>query len=116
MTIERLGSGPRMSRIVIHNDTLYLCGQTAKDSAGGSVAEQTREVLGRIDELLAEAGSDRSRILSVTIYLADMRGFAEMNAVWDAWVAQGATPARATVEARLARPEITVEMSVIAAR
>ncbi|MDX1655077.1 MAG: RidA family protein [Candidatus Competibacteraceae bacterium] len=114
MNIERLGIGPRMSRIVIYNDTIYLCGQTA--GSGGTVAEQTREILAGIDAELARVGSDKSKVLSVTIYLTDMADFAAMNQVWDAWVDPAAPPARATVEARLARPQLAVEMTVIAAR
>jgi enamine deaminase RidA (YjgF/YER057c/UK114 family) len=114
MTIKRLHAGPRMSQVVIHNGVAYLAGQVAKDPAQ-DVADQTRQVLATIDSLLAEAGSDKTRILSATIYLADMANFGAMNAVWDAWVPQGSTPARATVEASLATPKYQVEIMVTAA-
>jgi enamine deaminase RidA (YjgF/YER057c/UK114 family) len=116
MTIQRIQAGKRMSQAVIHGDTVYLAGQVALDKPGGSVAEQTRNILDRIDALLQEAGSDRTRLLSATIWLADMRGFEEMNAVWDAWLPEGGAPARATVEAKLATPAFTVEIGIIAAR
>lgn len=114
MAIERIDSTHRMSRIVIHNGTVYLCGQTAGE-AEWDIKEQTQRCLDKVDELLAKAGSDRDRILSTTIYIRDMKDFAAMNEVWDAWVADGEKPARACVEARMARPEILVELSVIAA-
>ncbi len=116
MSIRRIGVGPRMSQAVVHGETVYLAGQVAAHAAGRSVTEQTREILAAIDKLLAEAGTDKTRLLSATIYLADMATFAEMNAVWDAWVATGATPARATVEAKLAAPRYTVEIACIAAK
>jgi len=114
MTIKRLHPGPRMSQAVIHNGVAYLAGQVAKDPEK-DVTDQTRQVLATIDSLLAEAGSDKTRILSATIYLADMADFSAMNAVWDAWVPAGSTPARATVEASLATPKYQVEIMVIAA-
>ena len=114
MSIERIETGQRMSRIVIHNDTLYLCGQVAKDANEG-IQEQTRSMLEKVDELLAQAGSDREQLLSATIYIRDMKDFVVMNEVWDAWVPEGHAPARACVEARMARPELLVEISVIAA-
>lgn len=115
MTIARIGTERRrMSKIVIHNDTIYLCGQVAKDSDAG-IKEQTSTMLDKVDELLKEAGSDREHILSATIYVKDMKYFSEMNAVWDAWVVEGHSPARACVEASLARPELLVEISVVAA-
>jgi enamine deaminase RidA (YjgF/YER057c/UK114 family) len=89
MTIQRIQAGKRMSQAVIHGDTVYLAGQVALDKPGGTVSEQTRNILDRIDALLKEAGSDKAKLLSATIWLADMRGFEEMNAVWDAWVAAG---------------------------
>jgi enamine deaminase RidA (YjgF/YER057c/UK114 family) len=116
MTIARLQAGPRMSQAVVHGSTVYLAGQVAQQPKGKSVGEQTKEILAQIDRLLAEAGSDKTRILSTTIYLAEIATFAEMNAVWDAWVAVGHAPARATVEARLAAPEYTVEIACIAAK
>ncbi len=112
--IARHHTATRMSRIVTHGDTIYLAGQVG--TAGASVAQQTQDCLDKIDGLLAEAGSDRTRILQTTIWLADMGDFAEMNAVWDAWVPEGHAPARACGEARLARPELRVEMIVVAAR
>jgi enamine deaminase RidA (YjgF/YER057c/UK114 family) len=116
MTIARFHAGPRMSQAVVHGGTVYLAGQVADQAKGKSVSEQTREILAKIEALLAEAGSDKARILSATVYLADIAKFAEMNAAWDAWVASGHAPARATVEARLAAPEYTVEIACIAAR
>ena len=116
MSITRLHAGPRMSQAVVHGQTVYLAGQVADQAKGKSVGEQTREILATVDRLLAEAGSDRTRILSATIYLADIGTFAEMNAEWDAWIPAGHTPARATVEARLAAPAYTVEIACIAAK
>ncbi|CUH51163.1 RidA family protein [Shimia marina] len=112
--IERMHSNGRMSRIVIHGDTIYLCGQVG--NADSSVADQTRETLAKIEGLLAEAGSDKTRILQATIRLASMDDFAEMNAIWDAWVVPGTEPARACGEAELARPELKVEIIITAAR
>jgi enamine deaminase RidA (YjgF/YER057c/UK114 family) len=112
--IKRLESGPRMSQAVVHGNTVYLAGQVADDPSV-DVAGQTRQILASIDKLLAAAGSDKSRILSATIYLANIGTFAQMNAEWDAWVPQGHTPARATVEARLAAPQYKVEIQVTAA-
>ena len=116
MTITRLQAGPRMSQVVVHGSTIYLAGQVADQAKGKSVSEQTSEILAKIDGLLAQAQSDKSNILSATIYLADIGTFAEMNAVWDAWVASGHAPGRATVEAKLAAPVYTVEIACIAAR
>jgi enamine deaminase RidA (YjgF/YER057c/UK114 family) len=116
MTITRIGTGPRMSAAVVHGNTVYLAVQVAKDSAGKSVTEQTKEILAIIDGLLAEAGPDKTKLLSANIWLTDVATFAEMNAVWDGWVAPGCTPARATVEAKLAAPQYKVEIAVIAAR
>jgi len=113
MSITRIDSTPRMSRIVAHNETIYLCGQTAKD-ATKDIKEQTITTLEKVEELLEKAGSDKEHILSVTIYLRDMKDFAAMNEIWDAWVVDGSQPARACVEARMARAELLVEMSVIA--
>ena len=115
MNIERIEPGTRMSRAVVHGETVYLSGAVAADPVG-SVADQTRAILGQIETILAAAGSSKSRILSATIWLADISTFAEMNAVWDAWVEAGSAPARATVEARLAAPAYKVEIGVIAAR
>jgi enamine deaminase RidA (YjgF/YER057c/UK114 family) len=113
--IKRLHAGPRMSQAVIHGDTVYLAGQVA-GNPNEDVAGQTRQVLASIDRLLAECGTDKTAILSATVYLADIGTFGQMNAVWDTWVPQGHTPARATVEARLAAPQYTVEIQVVAAR
>jgi enamine deaminase RidA (YjgF/YER057c/UK114 family) len=114
MEIERIKTGPRMSQAVIHNKTVYLAGQVA---AGATVAIQTREILATIDALLAEAKTDKSRLLSATIWLIDMATFAEMNSVWQAWVVQGETPARATVlSPHLASGEFRIEIAVIAAQ
>jgi len=114
--IKRLTAGPRMSQAVVHGNTVYLAGQVAHNAQGKPVAEQTRDIVASIDRLLAEAGSSKERLLSATIWLADIGTFNEMNSVWDAWVAPGSTPARACVEAKLAAPQFTVEIAVIAAR
>jgi enamine deaminase RidA (YjgF/YER057c/UK114 family) len=111
MSIERIGVGPRMSGAVVHGHTIYLSGQVADKAAGGSVGEQTKEILGIIDGLLA-----KKHLLSTTIYLTDIKTFAEMNVAWEAWVVAGHTPARATVEAKLAAPQFTVEIACIAAK
>ena len=116
MTIQRIKPGPRMSGAVVHGNTVYLAGQVAQESAGKSVTEQTKEILSIIDSLLAEAGTDKSKILMANIWITDMGTFQEMNAVWDAWVSPGNTPARATVEAKLAAPAFKVEIAVIAAK
>jgi len=116
MSIQRIGVGPRMSKAVVHGDTVYLAGQVADKAAGKSVAEQTADILGIIDGLLAQAGTDKSKLLMVNIWLSDISTFAEMNGVWDKWVLEGQTPGRATVEAKLAAPQFTVEIAVIAAR
>ena len=115
MTIERIGCGPRMSDAVVHGNTIYLAGHVADAAKGKSVGEQTRDILAQIDETLAEAGSDKTRILSATIFLPSMADFAAMNAVWEAWVPPGHTPARATVEAKLANPDYRIEIQAIAA-
>ncbi|GGK62537.1 RidA family protein [Amphritea balenae] len=114
MAVDRIGTGTRMSRAVIHNGTAYFCGQVPKDETA-DMTGQTITVLEKIEDLLAEVGSDKKSILSVTIYVNNMAEFAEMNAVWDSWVAPGFAPARACVEAQMARPELKVEMSVVAA-
>lgn len=115
MSITRVGVGPRMSQAVIHNDTVYLAGQVA-DNPVPSVEKQTKQILRNIDKLLKECGTSKAKILKANIWLSDIRTFDEMNKVWDAWVAKGNTPARATVEARLAGPEYLVEIMVVAAR
>lgn len=116
MSIQRHETGPRMSQVVVHGNTVYLAGVVAQKSAGGSVTEQTREILGKIDGYLAQAGTDKSKLLSANIWITEMASFGEMNAVWDAWVSPGNTPARATVEAKLAAPQFKVEIMVVAAR
>ncbi|WP_116813655.1 RidA family protein [Steroidobacter cummioxidans] len=116
MTIKRIQSGRRMSQVVTHGGIAYLAGQVVPVGATErTVGEQTRFVLEQIDRLLAEAGTNKEHLLSASIWLADIEAFAEMNEMWDAWVASGCAPARATVEARLARPECLVEIAVIAA-
>jgi len=115
MTIRRIKTGQRMSQAVIHGNTVYLAGQVAQSKPGRPVGEQTADILGQIDKLLAEAGTDKSKILKANIWITDMSTFAEMNKVWDAWVSPGCAPARAAVEAKLAAPEFTVEIMVEAA-
>jgi len=114
MTIERFNTNQRMSQMVRHNGTVYLAGQVADDEKA-DIGTQTQQVLDKIDALLKQAGTDRTKILSATIWLNDMRYFAEMNAKWDAWVPAGAAPARATVGAPLATPDFKVEIGIIAA-
>ena len=115
MTIKRFDVGPRMSQAVVHGNLVFLAGQVADDPVP-SVGEQTRQILARIDRLLRDAGSDKSKLLSANIWLTDIGRFSEMNAVWDAWVSPGNTPARATVQATLAAPQYLVEIMVTAAR
>jgi enamine deaminase RidA (YjgF/YER057c/UK114 family) len=114
MEITRLHVGKRLSEVAIHNGTVYLAGQIAEDTSAG-IGGQMREVLGHVDRLLAEAGSDKTCILACQIYIADMVHFAGMNEVWDEWVAPGHTPPRATVEAKLADPACLVEVVLTAA-
>jgi enamine deaminase RidA (YjgF/YER057c/UK114 family) len=116
MSIQRFETGPRMSQVVVHGNTVYLAGVVAQKTAGESVTKQTEEILSVIDGHLAKAGTDKSKLLSATIYLTDIKTFGEMNAVWDGWVSAGNTPARATVEAKLAAPQYTVEILVVAAK
>ena len=116
MSIERNGVGPRMSESVAHGNTVYFAGKVANKSLDQGVKEQTKEILEIIDGVLAKAGTDKTKILSVNIWLTDIKTFTEMNAVWDAWVAQGHTPARATVEAKLAAAPYNVEIACIAAK
>lgn len=104
-----------MSQVVKHGGTVYTAGQVAQGAPGESVAAQTRDVLGRIDALLADAGTDKSKALVTTIWLADMSTFAEMNEVWDAWIDPDNPPVRACVESKLAAPRFTVEIQVLAA-
>ena len=115
MEIKRLHVGKRLSEVAIHNGTVYLAGQIA-EATSADIEGQTREVLGHVDRLLAESGSDKTCILSCQIYIKNMQDFAGMNAVWDDWVPSGHTPPRATVEARLANPEVLVEIVIIAAQ
>ena len=115
MTIDRHHIGPRMSQIVVHGDTVYLAEQVADDPST-DVRGQTEQILAKIDRYLAEAGTDKSRLLSATIWLADIGSFNEMNSVWDAWIDRENPPARACVEAKLAAPQYVVEIGVIAAR
>lgn len=115
MAITRYKTGPRMSQAVAHGDTVYTAGQVA-DDLEADVAGQTAQILAKIDDLLAQAGTDKSKLLTATIWLSDMSGFDEMNSVWDAWVAPGETPCRACVESKLAFPDFTVEIQVLAAR
>jgi enamine deaminase RidA (YjgF/YER057c/UK114 family) len=112
--IQRIETGPRMSEAVIHNGLVYLAGQVASGGAM-DIGGQTRDVLAAIDALLAKAGTDKSRVLRAQIFLADMADFLGMNAVWDQWVAAGHTPARATVQAALAKPQWKVEIVITAA-
>ena len=114
MSIERFHVGKRLSEMVVHGNTVYLAGQVADDPTA-DMAGQIRQVLGQIDKLLAEAATDKTRILSATIYLPSMADFPTMNAAWDAWVPAGHCPARATVEAKLAAPGYKVEIQIIAA-
>jgi len=116
MTIQRFETGPRMSQAVVHGNTVYLAGIVANKTAGDSVTKQTQEILSIIDGHLAKAGTDKSKLLTATIYLTDMKTFADMNAAWDAWVSAGNTPARATVDVKLAAPQYNVEIMVTAAR
>ncbi len=115
MSVTRKHSGPRMSQIVVHGNPVYLAGQVAQEAPGASVADQTRDILQRIDQFLDEAGTDKSKALAATIWLSDMDTFSEMNEIWDAWVDTANPPARACVEARLAAPQFTVEIMVTAA-
>jgi enamine deaminase RidA (YjgF/YER057c/UK114 family) len=114
-SIQRHHTGARMSKIVRHGNVVYLSGQTSSGHPSVDTPAQTQEVLSRIDALLKEAGTDRSHLLSATIYLRDIADFAAMNAVWEAWMPTGAAPARTTVQAHLAAPELRVEITVVAA-
>jgi enamine deaminase RidA (YjgF/YER057c/UK114 family) len=114
-TVKRLHVGPRLSEVAIHNGVVYLAGQIAENESADTY-EQTREVLGHVDRLLAEANSDKTLILSAQIYLKDIAEFDAMNRAWDEWVVSGHTPPRATVEAHLARAALRVEVKIIAAQ
>ena len=116
MSIERKQVGDRMSQIVIHGDTVYLAGQVAQAAAGAPIAEQTEATVAAIDRLLAEAGTDKSKLLTATIWITDMARFNEMNGVWDPWIDAANPPCRACVEAKLAAPDYDVEIMVVAAK
>ncbi|MFO0389000.1 MAG: RidA family protein [Alphaproteobacteria bacterium] len=110
--LKRIEAGARMSEAVIHGDKIYTCGIVADKAAGRDVYQQTEDILEQIDALLAQAGSDKTRIIKANIWLSDMATFAEMNQAWDAWVVAGSAPARATVEAKLAAAEYAVEIMI----
>ena len=112
MSIQRYEGNGRMSKAVVFNNTIYLCGQSCGE---GDIQEQTAGVLAKIEDLLNQYGSDKEHILSITVYVKDMKDFADMNSVYDAWVVDGHEPARACVEAKMAREQLLVEMSVVAA-
>jgi len=114
MIIQRFETAPRMSQMVVHNDTIYLAGQVGDPA--GDIAEQTRSMLAKVDRLLAEVGSDKTKILQATIWLASMGDFTPMNEVWDSWVPEGHAPGRACGEARLATTDYKVEIIIIAAK
>ena len=115
MAITRIKSGDRMSQAVVHNGIVSTAGQVAQNARGASAADQTKDILKAIDELLDAAGTDKSSLLTATIWLANIGDFEEMNAVWDAWVSAGNAPTRACVESKLASPDFTVEIAVTAA-
>ena len=116
MSIDRKEVGPRMSQVVIHGNTVYLAGVVARNASGKSMTEQTQDVLKSIDGYLAQAGTDKSKLLQATIWLQDIRVVDEFNKVWDAWVVAGSGPARACIEARLQSPAKMIEIQVTAAR
>jgi enamine deaminase RidA (YjgF/YER057c/UK114 family) len=116
MKVERHDVAARMSKVVVHGDTVYLAGIVAENPKGKSTGEQTKSVLSQIDMFLAKAGTDKSKLLTAQIWITDMANFAEMNAAWDAWVSPGNTPGRATIEAKLASPDYKVEIMVVAAK
>ena len=117
MTVRRMRTNDRMSQIVVHGDTVYLAGQVAQNAQGGSIADQTRDILDAIDTLLAEAGTDKTKALTATIWLTSMDHYTAMNEVWDQWAGGGIAPCRACVEStRLAAPGFDVEIGLIAAR
>jgi enamine deaminase RidA (YjgF/YER057c/UK114 family) len=115
MSIDRIEPGPRMSKAVVHGDTVYTAGIVSSDSTLDA-AGQTANILAEIDRILAASGSDNTKLLRVNIWLTNIADFANMNSIWDAWIPQGHTPARATVESKLADPALLVEIMVIAAR
>jgi enamine deaminase RidA (YjgF/YER057c/UK114 family) len=114
MTIQRLQVGPRLSGAVVHNGLVYISGQVPDDGSA-DITVQTQQVLAKIDQLLREAGSDKTKLLWAQIFLPDMKDFAAMNAVWEKWIVAGQTPARATVEAKLANASYKVEIMATAA-
>jgi enamine deaminase RidA (YjgF/YER057c/UK114 family) len=116
MTIQRHDVAARMSKAVVHGNTVYLAGIVANDPKGKDTTAQTKDILAQIDGFLAKCGTDKSKLLTANIWITDMKNFAAMNAVWDAWVSPGNTPARATVEAKLATPDYLVEIMVVAAK
>jgi enamine deaminase RidA (YjgF/YER057c/UK114 family) len=115
MTIKRIGVGPRMSEAVVYGGVARLAGFVAEKAAGKSVKEQTQDILSQIDETLKECGTDKTKLLKANIWLTDIKTFAQMNEAWEAWVSKGNTPARATVESKLAAPGLDVEIMVEAA-
>ena len=115
MALKRIGAGNRMSDAVMHGDKIYLSGYVAEKAVGKSVKEQTKDILSQIDDVLKQAGSDKTKIVKANIWLTDIKTWAEMNEAWDAWVVKGQTPARATVESKLAAPGLDVEIMVEAA-
>ena len=115
MSVKRINAGPRMSSAVVHGDTVYLAGLTA-DDAKLDVKGQTAQILAKVDKFLAEAGSDKSKVLSANIWLTDISTWSQMNEIWDAWLSPGNAPARATVEAKLAAPGLKVEIMIQAAK
>jgi len=115
VSIKRIQVGDRMSQVVIYNNTVYTAGVVALTAPGESVEAQTKDIVERIDGLLAEAGTDKSKLLTATIWLSDIATFDEMNKIWDAWVSPGNTPGRACVQSKLAAPQFTVEIQVTAA-
>lgn len=115
LNIQRLETKQRMSRIVIHQGTIYLCGQVCADAKQG-IEQQTQTMLDKVEQLLLDAGSDKQHMLSATLYIKDMQDFSAMNSVWDNWVPEGHAPARACVQASMARPELLVEISIVAAQ
>ena len=115
MLITRHHTGQRMSQIVIHGDTVYLAGQVADDPTA-NITVQTQQITAKIDKLLEEAGSDKSKMLTAQLWVSNIGHFAQMNEVWDSWVPEGHAPARACIEARLASPDLLVEIGIVAAR
>jgi enamine deaminase RidA (YjgF/YER057c/UK114 family) len=115
MSLKRIGAGDRMSEAVIHNGMIYLAGMVAETTVGKSVKEQTKDILSQIDDILKQAGTDKTKIVKANIWLTDIKTWAQMNEAWDAWVVKGQTPARATVESKLAAPGLDVEIMVEAA-